>query len=64
MKPKRKCIYPKDISLILGKSYKQSLRIMRTIRDAYDKEPHQYVTMEEFAEYTGISIEIIREYCS
>lgn len=60
----RKCIYPKDISLILGKSYKQSLRIMRTIKDAYDKEPHQYVTQEEFAEYTGISLEIIRKYCS
>lgn len=64
MSLKRKCIYPKDISLILGKSYKQSLRIMRTIKDAYSKEPHQYLTLEEFAEYTGIDLDIVKKNCS
>lgn len=59
----RKCIYAKDISLILGKSYKQSLRILRTVKDAYSKKPHQYVTLEEFAQYTGIDIALIRKSC-
>lgn len=64
IKKQRTCIYAKDISIILGKSYKQSLRILRTIKDAYSKEPHQYVTLEEFAQYTGIDINLIRKYCS
>lgn len=63
MKQQRTCICPKDISVILGKSYKQSLRILRTIKDAYSKQPHQYVTLEEFADYTGIDLETVRKAC-
>lgn len=59
----RTCIYPKDISILTGKSYKQSVRIFGTIRSAYDKKPHQYVTLEEFANYTGIDIENVRKTC-
>lgn len=62
-KNQRTCIYPKDISILLGKSYKQSARILRTIRDAYGKQSHQYVTLEEFATYTGIDMEAIRQVC-
>lgn len=60
---KRVCIYAKDISALLGKSYAQSLRIMKTIKDAYGKTDKQYLTMEEFAEYTGIKIETVRKQC-
>jgi len=63
LNPQRTCIYAKDISLILGKSYKQSVRILRLIKDAYNKKDHQYVTLEEFAEYTGIDIAIVRKAC-
>lgn len=62
-KNRRTCIYPKDISILLGKSYRQAVRILRTIRHAYGKQPHQYVTLDEFATYTGIDIETIREVC-
>lgn len=63
MKNIRTCIYPKDISILLGKSYKQAVRIFGTIRDAYGKERHQYLTMQEFADYTGIDIATIRAVC-
>lgn len=63
MKHQRSCIYAKDASLILGKSYKQASRLIKIIKDAYKKEPHQYVTLEEFSEYTGIDIETVRQYC-
>ncbi|GGH14600.1 hypothetical protein FAZ19_07335 [Sphingobacterium alkalisoli] len=59
----RVCIYAKDISVLLGKSYKQSVRILRTMKDAYGKDAQQYLTLEEFSEYTGIDMEIIRRKC-
>ncbi|HLS96137.1 MAG TPA: hypothetical protein VK017_11305 [Sphingobacterium sp.] len=63
MTNERICIYAKDISILLGKSYKQSVRILRTIKDAYGKDVKQYLTIEEFSEYTGIDVEAIREKC-
>ncbi|RZF60243.1 hypothetical protein [Sphingobacterium corticibacterium] len=63
MTNERVCIYAKDVSILLGKSYKQGVRLLRTIKDAYGKDTKQYITLEEFSEYTGITIEIIREHC-
>ncbi|MCY4779066.1 hypothetical protein ORI89_05355 [Sphingobacterium sp. UT-1RO-CII-1] len=62
-KNQRTCIYPKDISILLGKSYKQAVRISGTIRDAYGKKSHQYLTLEEFSEYTGIDIAAVKKVC-
>lgn len=59
----RICIYPKDISLILGKSIQQSRRILSLIRDTYGKKAHQYVSIKEFAEYTGLDEHEIRMRC-
>ena len=53
----RICIYPKDIQLITGKSYRQSIRIMKKIRLKFNKQENQYVTFDEFCEYTGIPYE-------
>ncbi|SEL41717.1 hypothetical protein [Parapedobacter koreensis] len=61
--PKRICIYPKDVSEILGKSIKHAERLLRTIRDALGKESHQYVSFKEFADYTGLDEGEIRERC-
>lgn len=59
MKNRRTCIYPKDISVLLGKSYKQAVRIFGNIRSAYGKKSHQYLSIQEFAEYTGLSEDVI-----
>jgi len=63
MKTNRLCIYPKDVSLILGKSKRQSERILRDLRFILNKQDHQYVTVEEFAKFTGIPIEEIEARC-
>ncbi|ERJ57339.1 hypothetical protein [Sphingobacterium paucimobilis] len=63
MKPQRLCIYAQDVSNILGKSLSQSRRILTCIRDAYGKKDKQYVSIEEFAEYTGLAIEEVRKHC-
>ncbi|WP_282636135.1 hypothetical protein [Sphingobacterium thalpophilum] len=63
MNNQRVCIYAKDVSILLGKSYKQAVRILRTIKDAYGKDLNQYITVEEFSAYTGIDVEIVRQQC-
>lgn len=62
MKLSRICIYPKDVQRITGKSEKTSRRLLQKIRKSLGKEPHQYITTEEFAKYTGIEAHLIQNY--
>ncbi|ETN95766.1 hypothetical protein [Zhouia amylolytica] len=59
---KRVCIYPKDIQRITGKSIRNSRAIYKRIREYFEKEPHQMVTVHEFALYMGIKKEVVQEY--
>ena len=52
-------IYPKDIALITGKSYRSSWHLLKRIRTHYNKEKHQVVTVSEFCEYMGIGEESV-----
>lgn len=61
-KPKRMCIYPKDIQRITGKSERHSRNLLSKIKEYLDKEPHQFVTIEEFALFTGIKKELVEEF--
>ncbi|MBV6881900.1 hypothetical protein NG800_018735 [Epilithonimonas ginsengisoli] len=56
-KMNRVCIYPKDIQLITGKSYRQSTRLMQKIRTDLNKKPNEFLTIEEFCSYSGIKYE-------
>jgi len=58
----RICIYPKDVQRITGKSEKSGRRLLKKIREQLGKENHQFITTEEFANYTGISLEMIQQY--
>jgi hypothetical protein len=62
MTPKRACIYPKDIQRITGRSERYGRKLMQDIRTFLDKEPHQFITVQEFAEYSGINEEVIQQY--
>lgn len=62
MKHQRLCIYAKDVSNILGKSMSQSRRILQMIRLVYNKGPKQYISVEEFSDYTGLDIEEVRKH--
>ena len=57
----RICIYAKDISLITGRGQKYAQKLLRDIRFVHQKEAHQFVTVKEFSDYTGISLELISE---
>ena len=62
MKIIRACIYPKDIQCITGRSERYGRKLLNEIKVHFGKEQHQFITTEEFAEYSGIKLEIVQEY--
>lgn len=62
MNPKRICIYPKDIQLITGRSERYGRKLIQDIKEYLGKESHQFITITEFSEYSGIEIEEIYKY--
>jgi hypothetical protein len=54
---KRICIYPKDVQLITGKSYRQSVRIVKKIKKELNKLDNEFLTINEFCSYVGIKYE-------
>ncbi|SNR43483.1 hypothetical protein SAMN06265371_1037 [Lutibacter agarilyticus] len=62
MKIVRACIYPKDIQCITGRSERYGRKLLNRIKIHFGKEPYQFITSEEFAEYSGINLEIVNEY--
>jgi hypothetical protein len=62
MKLVRSCIYPKDIQCITGRSERFGRKLINQMRDHFGKQPHQFITSEEFAEYSGIKLEIVNDY--
>ena len=53
----RVCIYPKDVQLITGKSYRQSVRLVRKIKEELNKTTNEFLTIDEFCAYAGIKYE-------
>jgi Fic family protein len=62
MKINRIIIYPKDIQRITGKSDRYGRLLLNKIRQKFLKEPHQFVTIEEFCQFTGLSLEQVSTY--
>ena len=58
----RTCIYPKDIQCITGRSERFGRKLLNDIKSHFGKQKHQFVTSEEFAEYSGIKLEIVNDY--
>lgn len=58
----RLCIYPKDVQRITGKSYRQSIRILNTIRQLFDKHDKSYVSVFEFCVYSGLPCEEVAAF--
>lgn len=63
MRTNRLCIYAKDISIITGKGIRSSQRLLKEIKNKLNKQNHQYVSLKEFAEYTGIEFELVTKSC-
>lgn len=62
IEPKRLCIYPKDIQRITGKSYRQSIRLMRKIRTDLNKLENELLSIEEFCNYTSLKYEQVEPH--
>nr|WP_296385384.1 hypothetical protein [Winogradskyella sp.] len=58
----RVCIYPKDIQRITGRSERYGRKLLNDIKAHFGKKPYQFITAEEFAEYSGIKEEIVNQY--
>ena len=55
-------IYPKDVQRLTGKSDKFSRILLKRIRKCLAKQDHQFVSIEDFAEYTGIPVNLIKQH--
>lgn len=55
--PKRICIYPKDIMRITGKTERYGRKLLDRIRMKNLKTEDQFITIEEFCDYSGLKIE-------
>ncbi|HMK06600.1 MAG TPA: hypothetical protein VK476_03660 [Flavobacterium sp.] len=53
----RVCMYPKDVQRIMGKEYTQARLYLIKIKKHLKKESHQYVSVAEFSNYTGLPLE-------
>lgn len=50
----RLCIYPKDVQIVTGKSERWGREIIKKIKTKFNKEEHQFVTINEFCTYYGL----------
>ena len=62
MKKNRLVIYPQDIQLVTGRSETYARKIIRAIKHKLGKEKHQFVTYDEFCEFSGLTKEGLREF--
>ena len=62
MKTKRLCVFPKDVQCITGKRERYGRRLLADIRVFLKKEPHQFITVYEFAAYRGLNAEDLYAY--
>ena len=60
--PKRVCVYPKDVQRITGRSEKYARRLLHIIRQNLNKQSHQFITIEEFAQHVGIDTETVKQF--
>jgi hypothetical protein len=57
---KRVVIYPKDIIRITGRSEKYARKLLAEIKTKLKKEPKQFISVDEFCEFTGLKIEQVQ----
>jgi len=63
-KGKRVVLYVKDVQQLTGKGETTCRAILQKIRRYKAKTKDQFVSIEDFAEFTGISIDLITEHLS
>ena len=59
---KRLIIYPKDVKIITGKSYRSACDLLTEVRKTLNKARHQALTIREFCEYMGLEEEVVLQF--
>ena len=59
MKTNRIIMYPKDVMRLTGKSERYGRNLLNRIKENKAKAKRHYVSVNEFAEFTGLSVEEI-----
>ena len=62
MEVKRMCIYPKDVERITGKSSRYGRLLVARIRQHYQKNEKQLISVDEFCHFTGLNMEQVKRY--
>jgi len=62
MKTNRIIIYPKDVQRITGKSDRYGRMLLKKIRQQFLKEPHHFVSVDEFCQFTGLELEKVTRF--
>jgi hypothetical protein len=62
MKTNRIIIYPKDVMRITGKSERYGRNLLNRIKENKAKAKRTFVSVSEFAEFTGLSVEEIASF--
>jgi hypothetical protein len=60
--PSRAVVYPKDVENITGRKDSAARKYLLRIKKAFAKKDDQFVTIQEFCQYSGIDENIVREY--
>lgn len=60
--PTRVVIYAKDVCNITGLRPRASRKLLAAVRQAQNKKPGTFVTVQDFAIYTGIGEETLRTF--
>lgn len=60
-RPKRLCIYPKDVQQITGRSLRHARELLKKVKADLGKGKADLLTIKEFCNYTGIPYESVME---
>ena len=53
-------IYPQDIALLTGRSDRYGRMIIKRIKEHLNKQDHQLITIQEYADYMAIDMQLIQ----
>jgi hypothetical protein len=58
---KRLVLHTKDVMIITGKSERYSRELIHKMKEHFLKEKHQYITINEFANYLGLDADEVEK---
>ena len=60
--PNRIAIYAKDIQNITGRSERTSRKMLALLREKLNKQRGEFITAEEFCNYSGFKVEEVIKF--